>query len=107
MRVLDQVIVEKPLPAVTTGRSFPIGSTLVPGGANFSIFCRSAASIELLFFDLLDVHPYPYPAAVGELSSFCALSLDCLMAWDLFQNSSFFEKHMQRTYRQLRPEDTR
>src|SRR5271166_6847741 len=35
-------------------RSFPIGATLVPGGANFSIFSRSAAGIELLFFDRVD-----------------------------------------------------
>ena len=37
-----------------SGRSFPIGATLVPGGANFSIFSRSAAAIELLFFDRVD-----------------------------------------------------
>ena len=42
------------LAAPTTGRSFPIGATLVPGGANFSIFSRSAAKIELLFFDRVD-----------------------------------------------------
>ena len=45
---------EKPLPAPTTGRSFPIGATLVTGGANFSVFSRSAASIELLFFDRVE-----------------------------------------------------
>ena len=55
----------KQLKAPATGRSYPLGATLAPGGANFSIFSRSAASIELLFFDLLDVHPYPYPAPVG------------------------------------------
>ncbi|MGB8772045.1 MAG: hypothetical protein WCC92_20705 [Candidatus Korobacteraceae bacterium] len=43
-----------PFPAATTGRSFPIGGTLVAGGANFSVFSRSAASIELLFFDRVD-----------------------------------------------------
>ena len=37
-----------------SGRSFPIGATLAPGGANFSIFSRSAAAIELLFFDRVD-----------------------------------------------------
>ena len=37
-----------------TGRSFPIGATLVTGGANFSIFSRTATSIELLFFDGAD-----------------------------------------------------
>ena len=36
------------------GRSFPLGATLVPGGANFSIFSRSAAGIDLLFFDRVD-----------------------------------------------------
>jgi len=45
---------EKQLLASATGRSFPIGATLVTGGANFSVFSRSAASIELLFFDRVD-----------------------------------------------------
>ena len=45
---------EKPLPAPTTGGAFPIGATLVPGGANFCVFSRSAASIELLLFDEVD-----------------------------------------------------
>jgi isoamylase len=34
-----------------TGRSSPIGATLVDGGANFSVFSRSADRIELLLFD--------------------------------------------------------
>src|SRR5208283_3593922 len=34
-----------------TGQSYPLGATLKPDGANFSIFSRSATSIELLFFD--------------------------------------------------------
>jgi isoamylase len=37
-----------------TGRSFPIGATLVQGGANFSVFSRSAEGIELLLFDRAD-----------------------------------------------------
>ncbi len=37
-----------------TGGSFPIGATLVPGGANFCLFSRSAAGIELLLFDEVD-----------------------------------------------------
>ena len=45
---------EKPLPAPTIGGSFPIGATLVTGGANFCVFSRSAASIELLLFDEVD-----------------------------------------------------
>ncbi len=44
----------KPLAAPATGRSFPIGATLVPGGANFSVFSRSAAGIELLLFDRVE-----------------------------------------------------
>ena len=37
-----------------TGQSYPLGATLKPDGANFSIFSRSAASIDLLFFDRAD-----------------------------------------------------
>ena len=44
----------KQLTAPATGRSFPIGATLVAGGANFSVFSRSATSLELLFFDRVD-----------------------------------------------------
>jgi isoamylase len=45
----------KARPAVAgTGRSFPIGATLAPGGVNFSIFSRSATGIELLLFDGVD-----------------------------------------------------
>ena len=44
----------KPFPAQKTGRSFPIGATLINGGANFSVFSRSAASMELLLFDRVD-----------------------------------------------------
>ena len=44
----------KQLAAPVTHRSFPIGATLVTGGANFSIFSRSATKIELLFFDKVD-----------------------------------------------------
>jgi glycogen operon protein len=36
------------------GHSFPIGATLVDGGANFSVFSRSAEWIELLLFDRAD-----------------------------------------------------
>src|SRR5271165_1071949 len=54
MRVSEQVVVEEPVIVPTTGRSFPLGATLVAGGANFSIFSRSAASIELLLFDQVD-----------------------------------------------------
>src|SRR5689334_3611622 len=33
------------------GQSYPIGATVVNGGANFSLYSRSATSVELLFFD--------------------------------------------------------
>ena len=33
------------------GRSFPLGATIVEGGANFSLFSRRATGVELLFFD--------------------------------------------------------
>ncbi len=36
------------------GRSFPLGATLAPGGANFSVFSRSASAIDLLLFDRED-----------------------------------------------------
>ena len=45
---------ENPHAAPTTGRSLPIGATLVSGGANFSVFSRSAEWIELLFFDRVE-----------------------------------------------------
>ncbi|MGO9202330.1 MAG: glycogen debranching protein GlgX [Limisphaerales bacterium] len=41
-------------PSVTAGRSSPIGATIVDGGANFSVFSRNAAGVELLLFDRED-----------------------------------------------------
>ena len=49
-----QGVRETPVPVQATGRSFPIGATLVTRGANFAVFSRSAASIELLFFDRVE-----------------------------------------------------
>jgi glycogen operon protein len=40
--------------AVELGSTAPLGATLKPGGANFSLFSRSATSVELLFFDRAD-----------------------------------------------------
>src|SRR5262245_17124687 len=34
-----------------TGRSFPLGASVVPGGVNFSVYSRSASAIDLLLFD--------------------------------------------------------
>ena len=40
------------------GRSHPLGATLHDGGANFSVFSRTAAGMELLLFDPADdAHP--------------------------------------------------
>jgi glycogen operon protein len=38
----------------STGQSSPLGATVLPGGVNFSVFSRSAASVELVFFDRED-----------------------------------------------------
>jgi glycogen operon protein len=36
------------------GRSAPLGGTLVPGGANFSLYSRNASAVELLLFERED-----------------------------------------------------
>lgn len=36
---------------VCPGRSSPLGATVFPGGVNFSIYSRSAAGVEVVFFD--------------------------------------------------------
>ena len=41
-------------PVQNTGQSHPLGATLVPGGANFSLFSRSATGVELVLFDYED-----------------------------------------------------
>jgi len=38
----------------TTGRPSPLGACLADGGANFSLYSRSATGVELLFFDRED-----------------------------------------------------
>ena len=50
----EQVVMENPFAVWSNGRSYPLGATLVNGGANFSVFSRSATSIDLLFFDRVD-----------------------------------------------------
>ena len=46
------------------GRSFPLGASLCPGGANFSVFAKHSTAIELCLFDQVDD---PQPARVVEL----------------------------------------
>ena len=41
-------------PLLTIGQSSPLGATITDGGANFSLFSRSATGMELLFFDRED-----------------------------------------------------
>jgi glycogen operon protein len=39
---------------IAAGRSAPLGATLVPGGANFSVFSRNATRVDLVLFDRPD-----------------------------------------------------
>ncbi len=41
----------------STGRSSPLGATVIPGGVNFSVFSRGASAVELLLFDRVDDAP--------------------------------------------------
>jgi len=36
------------------GTSYPLGSTLHPGGANFSVYANNATAMELLLFESVD-----------------------------------------------------
>jgi len=53
-----QTVVERKMireeAAAEYGRSYPLGSTFVPGGANFSVFSRGATNVELLLFERQD-----------------------------------------------------
>jgi isoamylase len=53
--VIDQILLEQEATAAARsneiGRSHPLGATMVPGGANFSLFSRTASGVELLLFD--------------------------------------------------------
>jgi len=39
---------------IREGRSSPLGATLSPEGANFSVYSKHATGVELLFFDCVD-----------------------------------------------------
>ena len=54
MKLLDEVAVENQIPVSTIGLSYPLGATLVDGGANFAVFSRTATKLELLLFDDVD-----------------------------------------------------
>jgi glycogen operon protein len=51
---LDQALFKKAKGVENTGRSSPLGATVVPGGVNFSVFSRNASGVELLLFDRED-----------------------------------------------------
>ena len=51
--------------AVNPGSSHPLGATLSGGGANFSLFSRSASQVELLLFDRADA---PRPSRIIKLT---------------------------------------
>jgi glycogen operon protein len=50
--------------ACLKGKSFPLGATLVPGGANFSVFAKHSTGAQLLLFDDEDA---PMPSGVIDL----------------------------------------
>src|SRR5215475_6531744 len=56
--ILEHAVVEKMQtaanPVERTGRSSPLGATVVPGGVNLSVFSRNASGVELLLFDRED-----------------------------------------------------
>lgn len=39
---------------IASGSSYPLGSTLRPGGANFSVYAKNATAVELLLFDTVE-----------------------------------------------------
>jgi glycogen operon protein len=54
MGVIEPVLLERPTRAgtsFTSGSSYPVGATVLPGRVNFSIFSRGASDIDLLLFD--------------------------------------------------------
>ena len=55
---LDQAAAETMAPATdhsySTGRAYPLGATLFPGGVNFSVYSREASIVELLLFERED-----------------------------------------------------
>src|SRR6516225_9860683 len=72
--VPDQAVVERisaaPKRPECTGRSHPLGATVLPGGVNFSVFSRNASSVELLLFDREDdsrpARVFPIDAATNR-----------------------------------------
>ena len=40
------------------GKAFPLGAAVTAGGVNFSVYSRSATTVELLFFDNADFYEF-------------------------------------------------
>jgi isoamylase len=50
--------------ACAQGKSSPLGATLAPGGANFSVFAKHSTAVQLLLFDDVDA---PKPSRIMDL----------------------------------------
>jgi len=53
-------------PGANIGQSAPLGATVGPGGTNFSLYSRGAASVELLLFDKEDDVRPAHVASLNE-----------------------------------------
>ncbi|MGD0338948.1 MAG: glycogen debranching protein GlgX [Bacteroidota bacterium] len=63
------------------GKPLPFGASLVPGGVNFSVFSRHAASCELMLFKKREPEPYaviPFPDEfrIGNVFSIIVFDLE-------------------------------
>jgi isoamylase len=61
---------------VRTGKPFPFGATLVPGGVNFSVFSRYATACTLVLFNKGETQPMveiPFPEAFRIGNVFCMI----------------------------------
>src|SRR5262249_42273578 len=48
---MSAVVASATFAETASGRSFPLGASLVPGGVNFSVYSRNASAVDLLLFD--------------------------------------------------------
>ena len=53
---IDRLLAHPVAAANRVGRSSPSGSTVYPGGVNFSVYSRDASAVDLLLFDREDDH---------------------------------------------------
>jgi glycogen operon protein len=66
---------------VRAGKPYPFGATIVPGGVNFSVFSRHAASCTLVLFDKGAKQPFaeiPFPDEfrVGDVYAMTVFDID-------------------------------